>query len=71
MNCARCNRPLQSVALWIGGLAIGPKCAAKMGAHRAHVPQAVRCDQPGLFDDVRVLREGERLDVSNLQQPPV
>ena len=30
MNCARCGKSLKREPLWIGGNALGPKCARSM-----------------------------------------
>ncbi len=31
MKCVRCNRLITAAAIWVGGNAIGPKCAQIMG----------------------------------------
>lgn len=50
MRCARCHKPLDKPALWVGGNAIGPKCAEKMGLVKTKVKiKPIRNDQDDLF----------------------
>jgi len=60
MKCLRCNRELTTVAVWVGGNAIGPKCAQIMGLMQttkrtARALPKMKNDQPnqsGLFDEI-------------------
>jgi hypothetical protein len=60
MKCLRCHRPITSAAVWVGGNAIGPKCAQIMGliqtkkriTSASHKIKNDQSAQPGLFDEL-------------------
>lgn len=39
MKCARCGKPLDKPAAFVGGLAIGPKCWLKMTGKKTYIPR--------------------------------